>query len=182
MTGWLNSHIPLDTLIWLSPAIFMLHDFEEIIFVETWFKKKYYTVIPKIPGRFSKTFEEMAATTSAQFSIPVLLEFILFTLAAYLAIEINFFPLLVGFNLGLFLHVFTHLGQSFFLRTYALGSGTALVLVLPYTTYLFYRLLNENIVTGTSFLFGLPFMAFLLFVVLAGHKLAKRILPVQEIT
>lgn len=34
----------INTIVWLFPVIFMLHDFEEIIFVEAWkrkYKKKY---------------------------------------------------------------------------------------------------------------------------------------------
>ena len=46
----------INTIVWLFPVIFMLHDFEEIIFVEAW-KRKYKRKIQLfLIGKFDKTF------------------------------------------------------------------------------------------------------------------------------
>lgn len=177
MLEWLNSHISIETLIWLFPITFMLHDFEEIIFVEAWFKKNYQKVLPRIPKEMKSTFEELASATSARFSIPVFLQFIVYLVASFIAVELKIYGLLLGVNVILFLHVFMHVGQSLFLGAYALGVGSAVFVTFPYSLYLFYRLLSEGLVSWNDLIFNTPYGIITLVIVFYGHKLAKIVLP-----
>ncbi|WP_277873246.1 HXXEE domain-containing protein [Mesobacillus foraminis] len=156
---------------------FLLHDFEEIIFVEQWFKKNYNAVINKIPGRMKPTVQSLSQTTAARFSIPVFIQFVVYVIAAYLAAEKQYYGMLLGFNLLLFLHVFTHLGQTILFKIYALGTGTALVITLPYSLYLFYRLLQERVIDYPDLLLNLPFGIITILIVWGGHRIAPKILP-----
>ncbi|TXC92813.1 HXXEE domain-containing protein [Metabacillus litoralis] len=177
MFNMLDAHISLESLLWLFPLSFLLHDFEEIIFVEAWFKINKEKVAHRIPATFQKTFQDMSTTTAAQFSIPVFFQLVLYIIATYLAVEQHFYYMFVGFNLILFLHVFIHLGQSIFLRVYALGAGTALCITLPYSFYLFYRLLTENLISMIDLVYSLPFGLATIFVVFIGHHVAPKIVP-----
>ena len=57
MLNWLDSNISVETLIWLFPITFLIHDFEEIIFVEAWFKKYYERILPRVPNEIKKHFK-----------------------------------------------------------------------------------------------------------------------------
>ncbi|MEH7353938.1 HXXEE domain-containing protein [Neobacillus drentensis] len=177
MLDWVNSKISLETLIWLFPITFLLHDFEEIIFVESWFKKNYAKLEPMVPKRMKSVFQDLSETTAARFSIPVFMQFIVYIVASYLAVEQQYYDVFLGLNVLLFLHVFTHLGQSALFRCYALGVGTALLITLPYSLYLFYRLLNEAIIGFDGLIFSLPYGLITILIVWFGHKIAPKILP-----
>ncbi|MFT4416553.1 HXXEE domain-containing protein [Fredinandcohnia humi] len=176
MIDYLNLHISIETLLWLFPITFLIHDFEEIIFVEEWFKKNYGKVSGRIPNHMRKTFDELAQTTAAKFSIPVFLQFIFYIVATYLAVEQDFLGPFIGFNVLLFLHVFMHIGQSLFLGTYALGVGTAIVITAPYSIYLFYRLLAEQLIEYSDLVINLPYGIITVIVLLWGHKVSNRVL------
>ncbi|MGG3561873.1 HXXEE domain-containing protein [Neobacillus rhizosphaerae] len=180
MLEWLNTNLSIATVIWLFPLAFLLHDFEEIIFVEAWFEKKYVKVFGRVPRRARGFFEEFSHTTAAKFSIPVVMQLIMYIIAAYLAVEQQTFAFLVGFNVILFLHVFTHIGQSLYFRTYALGVGTAVLIIIPYTLYLFYRLLQARVIGFRDIFTNAPYGLLTIIVVLIGHKVASKILPSRK--
>lgn len=176
MYEWLNLNISLGTLLWLFPITFLLHDFEEILFVESWFKKNYISVSQKVPGFFKKTFYKMSTITAAQFTLPVVLQFILYIVSTYLAVEHQYYFLFLGFNLLLFLHVFMHIGQWLLLGVYTLGLGTAVTVTFPYSLYLFYRLLDEEIIDMTTIISSLPLGLVTIVVVYFGHRFAHKLL------
>jgi len=175
MLEWINNTISLETLIWLFPITFMLHDFEEIITVESWFKKNYVKVSPRIPTSFKKIFEELSHTTAARFTIPVFFQFIIYVIASLIAVEYEIYGPFIGVNLIIFLHVFMHIGQSIFLKVYALGVGSAIFITLPYSLYLFYRFMTEGIIDGYDLLINAPYGLLTVGSLVIGHDLAKKI-------
>ncbi|HZG71167.1 MAG TPA: HXXEE domain-containing protein [Chondromyces sp.] len=177
MLNWLNNYISIETLIWLFPITFLIHDFEEIIFVESWFKKYRKEILPRIPKNMKAAFQDLASTTSTRFAIPVFLQFILYIFAALIAVEQHIYEPLLGMNIILFLHVFMHIGQSLYFRVYALGAGSALLVTLPYSVYLFYRLLHEGLAHTHDFFLSIPYGFLTIAAVLWGHRLARKILP-----
>ncbi|PMC36005.1 HXXEE domain-containing protein [Bacillus sp. UMB0899] len=176
MFEWLNHNISLVTLLWLFPITFLVHDFEEILFVERWFKKNYSTTSHKVPEFFRHTFQKMSTITAAQFTLPVALQFFVYIISTYFAVEHQYYPMFLGFNLILLLHVFMHIGQSMLLGVYALGLGTAVTVTLPYSIYLFYRLVDEGIVEISTILTSLPYGLITILIVLLGHKMAHKLL------
>ncbi|SFA97684.1 MULTISPECIES: HXXEE domain-containing protein [unclassified Bacillus (in: firmicutes)] len=176
LLNWLNSNISLATLFWLFPITFLLHDFEEIIFVESWFKRNYSRVVKMVPNHMKKIFEELSETTSGRFAVPVLLQLVMYIIATYLAVEHQFYGIFVGFNVLLFLHVFTHVGQWIYFKVYALGACTALLITFPYSLYLFYRLMNEQLINALDLFINIPYGMLTILIVIIGHKLAPKIL------
>lgn len=173
-----DSSISLTSLIWLFIAVFMVHDLEEIIFVENWMKKNRDTMEHKIPRWFQTRMKSITSITSSQFAVAVSFELIFFIPFTYLAAERQSYLLFMGFNALMFAHVFTHIGQSIFMRRYTPGVVTAVLLSLPYSSYLFYRLLDADIASWPeiwlSLIVGLVTVGPL---VLLGHVSAKYIVP-----
>lgn len=177
MISSLDSSISINSLIWLFLVAFMLHDFEEIIRIEPWFRKHYDRIYRKAPSRFRKNVQTFSRITSSQFAVAVCIEFIVFVPITFMAAEKGNYLLFLGFNAVILLHVFMHIGQAMYLRMLIPGVVTAVFITLPYTVYLFYRLLNENLVDMTDILIGLPFGLTLLPIVLFGHKAGQKLIP-----
>lgn len=171
-----ESIVSIQSVMWLFLATFMIHDFEEIIFVEYWMKRNYPKMSNKIPGPASKLVKNMSEVTSAQFAVAVCLEFIVFVPVTYLAVEHQNYIFFIGFNALLFIHVFTHLGQSIFLKSYTPGVVTALFVTLPYSIYLFNRMISEGLVSFKEVLIYAPVGLLLLPLVMLGHKLGKMVI------
>jgi len=169
----LDSMITINSLMWLFLAAFMIHDFEEIIVVESWMKKNYQRIHPLVPKSIGNLLREMSGVKSSQFAVAVFVEFIVFIPVTYLAVEHKHYVLFVGFNALLFIHVFTHLAQSIFVKSYTPGVVTGLLVVLPYSLYLFYRMLDQELVTMKQILLYAPTGLLVIPLVLLGHKLGK---------
>jgi hypothetical protein len=94
----------LITLVWLSPVLFMIHDFEEIIIVGAW-KKKYSNVI-KLSKPKKVPFSDFVSTES--FSCGVAEEFLLLTIVSLLSCIFGnyflWFALFFAFVLHLVIH------------------------------------------------------------------------------
>jgi len=163
----------IESLMWLFLAAFMIHDFEEIIFVESWMKKNYPRISQVVPKPIGTMLKNMSAVTSSQFAVAVFVEFVIFIPVTYLAVEHQNYVLFVGFNAVMLLHVFTHLGQSLFIKSYTPGVVTALLVSLPYSLYLFYRMVTEDLVSLKQIFIYAPSGVLLLPIVLLGHRLGK---------
>ncbi len=174
---WLNSHIHLNSLIWLFIAAFMIHDFEEIIFIESWTSKHYEAVYLLLPKPLRRGFRLFRNIKSSQFSVAVALEFIVFVPVTLLAADFHHFLFFIGFNAILLIHVLTHLGQSIFFKMYTPGVITALFVTLPYSVYLFFRLYEAGILDWTLLNHSLDIGIFLLPLILFGHTVGRKLIP-----
>ncbi len=173
----LDSAVSVHALIWLFLAAFMLHDFEEIIRIEPWYRKHRSAIFSKIPPKLHKEIEPLSRMTSSQFAVAVCLEFIVFIPVTFLAAEKGIYWLFLAFNAILLLHVFMHIAQALFLKMLVPGVVTAVLITLPYSVYLFYRLLIENLITFQSILVSLPFGLILGPIILLGHKAGVKLVP-----
>lgn len=164
-----------QTLVWLFIVVFVLHDLEEIIWVEPWIKKNRNQVITEVPIRIKQQIDKMFNITSSQFAVAVLLEFIVFIPFTFLAAEQGKFFIFLSFNTLFLLHVFTHIGQSFYLKMYTPGVVSAVIIVLPYTLYLFYHMTSKELVTWKEVILSVPVGLILVPIVLLGHEIGRRI-------
>ncbi len=131
-------------IIWLLPIVFMIHDFEEIIFFKSWISKNkdYLTKkYPKISKRFLLRMENLS--TSA-FALAVAEEFILLSLITVGSVLFdNYFLWLAAF-MGFFIHLFVHLGQRIILKRYIPAVYTTFI-ALVYCVYALYKIISTNI-------------------------------------
>lgn len=177
MIEFLDSSISIHSLIWLFLAAFMLHDFEEIIRIEPWFRRHKRTIFNKVPKRLHKDVQSFSNITSSQFAVAVCIEFIIFVPFTFLAADKGIYLMFLGFNAIMLLHVFMHIGQALFLNMLVPGVVTAVCITLPYSIYLFYRLLTEDIVEISDILTSLPFGLILIPIILLGHIAGKKLIP-----
>ncbi|WP_338055324.1 HXXEE domain-containing protein [Shimazuella alba] len=160
--------------------VFLIHDFEEIIYMETWFARHYHKFRHKIPSPFLKITDQASKVTTQQFALAVLVELLFLVIATLIASEGMDYLLFLGVNIIMLLHVFMHIGQSIYLRRFVPGVLTAIFFILPYSLYLFYRLLVEKVVSWSDIVISIPFGFLLVPIVLFGHYLAGKLLKTND--
>ncbi|MCM3714922.1 HXXEE domain-containing protein [Alkalihalobacillus oceani] len=176
---WLQSYMPMLTLIWLFPIVFMFHDFEEILTVENWTKQNKDAVMKKLRPFFRRHLSSSFQLTTLQFARNVFWLFLAIVIASLLAALYSFyFPFLMFLAL-FFAHVFTHIGQAIYVRRYTPGLISSVVLVLPYSSYVYYRLLGEAVTGWADVIWSASTMAGLLpvllfFLIRARNRLKMR--------
>lgn len=138
---FLNS-IPLDRLLWLVPIFLAIHNLEEAPFMEIWYKK-----LPiKLP----------LAITTRQFVIAVTLITIAGFVVTYFGVEYlanqTGYLLVLEMQAILLFNAFVpHIATTIRFRMYSPGVITAILIMLPFSFYLFLRAFAENILTWTQF-------------------------------
>ena len=176
MEQWLN----VQTLIWLFPIIFVFHDLEEIIMVEKWMDKNSGVIYDKLPRKIADKVIKQFSMSTAQFSVAVLVIFVFVSSSTYMASQyINHGPFgnihLFAVMLSIFfLHVFTHIGQSVFLRSITPGVITSIFIVFPYSILLFNSLFKHQVITWNTLYISIPFIFFIFPVLFFAHWIGKK--------
>ena len=140
--------IDTRTLIWLFPAAYMLHDFEEIIFFERWLKKNGGEIKRRVPAFFAKQVDALMKTSTAEFSVAVCLIFSLTVFSSFLATEYQKFTFFLLASAIFFVNAFVHFGQVVLLRRYVPGAITSALIIIPYGLVLYSRLTGTGVVSG----------------------------------
>ncbi|MFV2046247.1 HXXEE domain-containing protein [Metabacillus sp. YM-086] len=135
--------LEIHNAIWLFLVIFMLHDFEEIISVESW-SKKTSNLVESNDSHLKKLIWSFWNINSHSFAKR---DVVIFAVASTIVfIKVQFIDsgwtaiLFIIFLCFVLLHNLVHIIQTLILKTYTPGLYTAIGLVTPYTIYLFYRL------------------------------------------
>ncbi|WP_375102744.1 HXXEE domain-containing protein [Paenibacillus sp. RS8] len=147
MFEWLSVHINEVSLLWLLPILFMFHDFEEILVIEAWSSKYGTRVEAAIPPFMRTMYTSMMHMTTRNFALDVLFVYILIVAVTCIAVFFSYYLLYLAVLAVFFFHVFTHLGQTIYLKMYTPGVVTAVLVVLPYSLYAYYRLLDDGVVS-----------------------------------
>lgn len=134
--------IPFDRLLWLVPIFLTVHNLEEAPFMENWSRR-----LPmKLP----------LAITTRQFVIAVtfitLAGFVLTYLGVeYLANQTGYL-IVLGMQAILLFNAFVpHIATTIRFRMYSPGVITAVLIMLPFSFYLFRRAFEENILSRDQF-------------------------------
>lgn len=159
-------------IIWLFPIIFMLHEFEEIIFLKHWINKNKAFLsekYPKISKRFFSHFENLS--TSA-FTVAVAEEFILLSVITIVSVVFDIYLLWLGVFMGFFSHLFTHLMQWVILRRYIPAIYTTFISLLYCILSLNYMINNDIFQVKEILLWTVIGFTFVAVNLLLAHKLA----------
>lgn len=166
--------LSLPTLVWLLIPVFVLHDGEEVLTAASW--------VTEHQGLLAGTpFAGYINITTPQMAAAVFVIFLLVLAAAYLglrALRRGELSLWFGAMLGiLFLHSFTHLGQSILTGGYTPGVLTVPILLL-YSLYLYGRLFQAGLLNrrllGRTLLLGATVAVPM---VLGAHAIGRLIFP-----
>jgi hypothetical protein len=150
----LESFLSLDLVIWMFPVAFLIHDLEELVTTERFSREN--------QGWVPKRLRGIVTPSTTQFLVGMIVLFVLSVGAAYLATRSPREIEILTLTLAMFLiHVVGHIGFPIVFRRYTPGLITALVIVLPYSLYAFFRLFSARLITPESFMFSLLFGALL---------------------
>ncbi|WP_281418912.1 HXXEE domain-containing protein [Clostridium lacusfryxellense] len=121
-------------IVWLFPILFMIHDFEEIIFISAWREKyKHYIdtcMMKKVP------FADFKSTAS--FSIGVEIIFLIISFSALFSIIFNNYYIWYGLFFATIAHfILAHFILTLKFKHYVPGIITA-ILFLPLSIYILY--------------------------------------------
>lgn len=125
-------------LVFALPIVFMLHDFEEIIFLRPWLERNGDRLRKSLPKAAGKMLAQMRTTTTERFSLIVAEEFVIVSGVTFYSVTSgNYYPwfaLLLGFSA----HFAMHIAQWLFVRRYIPAIATTL-LALPYCYFAIIR-------------------------------------------
>ncbi len=127
-------------LIALLPAVFMLHDFEELVMFEPWLRKNRDDVrhrFPRIDRVLARYHDRL---TTPAFAVAVLHEFLIIAVITYASLYFDSYEWWFAAFAAFSLHLFVHIAQWLLFGRYVPCVVTA-VLALPYCAYTLTRFL-----------------------------------------
>lgn len=125
----------------LLPVVFMFHDFEEVIFMEDWYKRKSECLKIRVPRLYPMIDKMMRERTTSSFALSVFLMFLLVSAYTFISLIIGNYIIWWGAFLIFSLHLLIHITQSIIVRGYVPAVATSL-LCLPYSIW-GYSLMNN---------------------------------------
>ena len=120
----------IETLIWLFPIMFMIHELEEIIFMKPWIKKNAATIqkrFPFIGRRFRKATKDFS---TRKFALIVAEEFIIISAVTVVSMQWGFINMFTGMLIAYSLHLFIHIVQFIIYRRYIPTIVTSLISII----------------------------------------------------
>lgn len=166
----------MNSYVWilLFLIIFMLHNLEEIITIESWFQKTYPRISKKVPSFVQKEFNNYKNITSVQFAVVIFVFSVFITVLILISIITQHDYLFLGVILFFALNIFTHPLQSLYLKCYTPGVLTSLFLIIPYYSLFFYRFYNTDMFTINSVLGAMVVIILLIPAFLLSHKIGEK--------
>ncbi len=139
----------IDTLIWLQLVVFMIHDFEEIIFFHPFLTKNKDYITKRFPKPAKKLLSHFEGLSTSSYAFVVAEEFIILSIVTILASELNLFSFFAGILMANLLHLIIHIIQFIVFRRYVPVIVTS-VLTSTYFLYALYFLGSENLVKWSN--------------------------------
>ena len=160
-------------IVWLLPIVFMIHDFEEIIFFKSWIVKNKDYLSEKFPKLSKRLFIRLENLSVPAFSLAVAEEFVLLSIITVLSVVYESYLLWIGIFMGFFIHLLVHLIQWIVLRRYIPAIYTSIASLFYCVFSLNYilkiKLFKTNeIVIWTFIGFGIVVLNLII-----AHKLAE---------
>jgi len=152
----------METIIWLFPILFMFHDFEEIIFMQTWIVRNKSYLSERFPKLSKKILFHFEKIPTASFAVGVAEEFILISIVTISAAISHWYFLWIGLFVAFTLHLIIHCFQFIIIRKYVPAVFTSII-CLPICIY---------IIDNTVQLFPIKeiiFYSVLGFIIMAGN-------------
>ncbi|MFE5430689.1 HXXEE domain-containing protein [Peribacillus simplex] len=167
----------LHTIIWLFPIIFIFHDLEEIITIETSMKASNNRLQKSSFVQLILNMREKLGSTAAQLSVSAtwILLIISFTtvVTAHFALNGGGFLLYTAILNLFILQAIMHIVQSIFFKGYTPGIITALFLLIPYSLIAYDSLFECDLLDGHLLFASLPVSLLMIPIFLVGNLLGR---------
>jgi hypothetical protein len=164
-------NVKFISIIWLLPLVFMLHDFEEIIFMEWWVKKHKSMLLERFP-RVAKLYGKLS---TAAFALAVSEEFIILMFITLASVIFRWYYLWFGAMIGFAAHLVVHLVQWIVFKMYIPAIVTTIPSIM-YSAYAIYFVINNgNMEISSLVVWGIMGIILLVGNLFLAHKLASRL-------
>lgn len=175
--GALHQFLDIKTLIWLFPIIFIFHDLEEIITIESSMAANRDNLPKTNFVKQTLRMREKLGSTAAQLAVSAtwILLFISFTalMTAHFSSNGGGFLLFTAI-LNLFvLQAFMHIVQTIMFRSYTPGIITSLFLLIPYCFLTYYFLAEDGQMNWHLLFTSLPISMIMILIFLVGNLLGR---------
>jgi Protein of unknown function with HXXEE motif len=152
----------IQVLMMMFPVVFMLHDFEELCFLESWIRKNADSLRNTLIGKNWLTLE--GYSTSA-IGIGIMMMFLFVSITSIVSVIFDLNALFAAAMIVFAIHNLFHIIQPILLRRYIPAMGSALI-TLPYPLYVLRSMNSLNLLGGRdifilSLLFGALTFAYL---------------------
>ncbi len=125
----------IKAMVWLFPILFMFHDFEEIIFMQSWIGKNRNYLNHRFPALSKKLSSHFDQITTSAFSLGVAEEFIIISIITVISYVNNWYILWTGLFITFALHLVIHCLQALIIRKYVPAVITSII-CLPICIYI----------------------------------------------
>jgi len=125
-----------ETLLWLFPVVFMIHDFEEIIFFRYWAETRQSILDARVPGLIKRFMRVTFSLSTPAFASAVACLFICLSIYTFLCVEYLWVTLWAAMLALFFVHLLIHILSAIWIRKWI----PALITSLAATIYCVYAL------------------------------------------
>lgn len=158
---------PLELLMLLLPIIFMIHEYEEIIFVQAWTRQHRAQLRRRFPRvELFLSRQGLFECSTATFAASTAYEFLLLSGITFFAVAQELYTWWFACFVGHTFHLLLHLMQGLFYRRYLPFLLTSL-LSIPYCIYTFISFQKAHLLSVKQMLLwagvGIGMMAIVLF-------------------
>ncbi len=164
----------INLLIWSYLIVFMLHNFEEILMIERWYKKTYPRIEGMLPSFVKNELERNKSMTAAQFCFIVFLLFIPVSALIIITVLTEQYFLFLSLHFIFALNIFTHPIQSLLLRCYVPGLWSTLLVIIPYNILVFIQFHQHGLFDLTTILKTLYVIIPFIPVFILSHFVAEK--------
>ena len=139
-------------LIALLPAVFMFHDFEEIIMFKPWLEKNRAEIKQRFPRIDSMFKNHVDGLSTSAYAVAVLHEFFILALVTYLSLYFTSYHWWFAAFIAFSIHLLVHITQWLIFGKYVPFILTS-ILALPYCVYVLMEFLKMTDMTLGQVLF-----------------------------
>ncbi|HNX57602.1 MAG TPA: HXXEE domain-containing protein [Spirochaetota bacterium] len=163
-----------ETLFWLLPVFFMIHDFEEIIMIRPWLDRNGDALRARFPAAAAKMISSTGNLSTNAFAALVAVEFIALSAVAFLAAEYRCVHLWSGFLIAFLIHIVMHVAQFVAWRGYVPAVLTCAPAIIYGTVAIDLSAERGFLSSPRVIIFTLVAFALIGFIFSAGARLAKK--------
>jgi hypothetical protein len=139
-----NVHnMDLKLLIALLPAVFMLHDFEEIIFIQPWLNKNKNELALRFPFVGRRIIKIHGKLSTSALSVAVAQMFFLVSIVTYTSLYFGIYQWWWGCFMVFSIHLFGHIFQWLVYGKYVPAVVTS-ILAMPYCIYTYLQFIERT--------------------------------------
>jgi len=160
-----------EIFIWLFPIVFMIHEFEEIIFIRWWLGKYKEPILIKFPKLGKRIIGQFDSFSTEAFSLIVAEEFLIASVIVIISALKNYYDLYFGLIIAYSVHLLIHLFQTLLVGRYTPAIVTTILSGI-FCVYVINNFINSDLLSfSRSFIYS----TIMIFVIISNLNLMHRV-------